>query len=123
MIPLGLTSAASATVTSICKKLFGSCMVRSIVLNKEEVNNIIEIAESLKEFSLLIKDLGVFLTIASKTEAGEQKREFFGMLLDSLGASSLGNLLTGIGTIDLYVNANKIVYLIVLELKILHRKL
>ena len=63
------------------------------------MNNIIEIAESLKEFVLLIKDLGVFLTLASKTEAGEQKREFLGMLLDSLGASSLGNLLTGIGTI------------------------
>ena len=36
---------------------------------------------------------------ANKNEAKEQKRGFLGMLLDTLGASLLANLLTGKGII------------------------
>ena len=54
-----------------------------------------KIVKSLEEFCLLIK--GVSETI--KNEAKEQKGGFLRMLLSALGASLLGNLLTGKGTI------------------------
>ena len=50
---------------------------------------------SLEESGLLIK--GISKT--TKNEAKEQKGGFLGMLLRILGASLLGNLLTGKGTI------------------------
>ena len=53
------------------------------------------IVKPLKESRLLIK--GVSKTI--KNEAKEQKGGFLRMLLGTLGASLLGNLLTGKGTI------------------------
>ena len=54
-----------------------------------------KIVKSLEESGLLIK--GVTETI--KNEAIEQKGGFLGMLLGTLGASLLGNLLTGKGTV------------------------
>ena len=54
------------------------------------MKDIIKIVKSLKDSGLLIK--GVSETI--KNEAKEQKRGFIGMLLETLGASLLGNLLT-----------------------------
>ena len=61
------------------------------------MNDIMKIIKSFEESGLLIK--GVSETI--KNEAKEQKGGFLGMLLDILGASILGNLLTsqGRGTI------------------------
>ena len=62
-----------------------------------KMNDIMKIIKSFEESGLLIK--GVSETI--KNEAKEQKGGFLGMLLDILGASILGNLLTsqGRGTI------------------------
>ena len=74
--------------------MFRSGVTTLIILN-EEMNNIIKIIKSLEESGLLIK--GVSETI--KNEAIEQKGGFLGMLLGTLGASLLGNLLTGKGTI------------------------
>ena len=54
-----------------------------------------KIGKSLEESSLLQK--GVSETI--KNEAKEQKGGFLGVSLGTLGASILGNLLTGKGTI------------------------
>ena len=54
-----------------------------------------KIVKSLEESGLLIK--GVTQTM--KNKAKEQKERFLGMLLSTLGASLLGNLLTGKGTI------------------------
>ena len=65
-----------------------------IILN-EEINDIMNIFKSLEESGLLIKD--VRQTI--KNEAKEQKGGFLGMLLGTVGASILGHLLTGKGTI------------------------
>ena len=59
------------------------------------MNDIMKIVKSFEESVLLIK--GVSETI--KNEAEEQKGGFLGMLLGTLGASLLGNLLTGRGTI------------------------
>ena len=94
LIPLGLTAAASATDSAIHKKMFGSGIIILIISNKE-MNDITKIVKSLEEFGFLIK--GLRETI--KNEAKEQKRGFLGMLLGTLCASLLGNLLTGKGTI------------------------
>ena len=88
-----LTAVASATDAAIHKKMFGSGFTTFIVSNEEI--NIIKIVKSLEESGLLIK--GVSDTI--KNEAKEQKENFLGMLLGTLDASLLGNLLTGKGTI------------------------
>ena len=55
------------------------------------MNDMMKIVKSLEESGLLIK--GVSKTI--KNEAKEQKGGFLGMLLCALGASLLGNILTG----------------------------
>ena len=57
----------------------------------EEMNDIKKIVKSLEESVLLIK--GVSQTI--KNEVKEQKGGYTGMFLGTLGASLLGNLLTG----------------------------
>ena len=59
------------------------------------MNDIMKIIKSPKGSGLLIK--GVVQTI--KNEAKEQKRGFFSMLLCTLGASLIENLLTGKSTI------------------------
>ena len=61
----------------------------------EEVNGIMKIFKSLEESGFLIKDISK----AIKNEVKEQKGGFLSMLLGTLGASLLGNLLTGKGTI------------------------
>ena len=97
LIPLGLTAAAAAaaaTNAAIHKKIFGSGNITLIISNKE-MNDIMKIIKSFEEPGLLIK--GVSETI--KNEAKEQKGGFLGMLLHTLGARLLGNLLTGKGAI------------------------
>ena len=90
-MPLGLTAAASATAAAIHKKMFGSG-ITTLIISNEETNDIIKIHKSLEKSTLLIK--GVDETI--KNEAKEQIGGFLRMLLDILGASLLGNLLTSI---------------------------
>ena len=102
LIPLGLTAAASATDAAIYKKMFGSgrpsdltSQVTTLIISNEEMNDFMKIVKSLEESGLLVK--GVSKT--TENEAKEQKRGFVGMLLGTLGASSLRNLLTGKSTI------------------------
>ena len=59
------------------------------------MNDIIKIIQSLKDSNILLK--GVTGTI--KNEAKEQKGGFLSMLLGTLGASLLGNLLSGKGIV------------------------
>ena len=94
LIPLGLTAAASAIDAVIHKKFFGS-VAAALIISNDEMNDIMKIIKSLEGSGLLIK--GVSETI--KNEAKEQKEGFLSMLLGTLGASLLGNLLAGKGTI------------------------
>ena len=94
LTPLGLTAAASGTDTAIHKKIFGSG-ITTLMISNEEMNDIMKIIKSLEESELLIK--GVSETI--ENEAKEQKGGFISMLLGTLGASVLGNLLIGKGAI------------------------
>ena len=66
----------------------------TLIISNGEMNGIMIIIKSLKEYDLLIK--GVSKTI--KNEAKEQKGGFLIMLLGTLGASFLGNLLARKGT-------------------------
>ena len=59
------------------------------------MNDIMKIVQALESSGVLLK--GVTETI--KNETKEQKGGFLSMLLGTLGASLLGNLLTGKGTV------------------------
>ena len=97
-MPLELTAVASAADIAFHKKVFGSgtrpldlAKQTRLIMSNEEMNDIMKIVKSLEESTLLIKD--VIETI--QNEAKEQKGRFLSMLLGTLGASLLGNLLTG----------------------------
>ena len=96
LVPLGLTATTSATDVAIQKK-FGSAMHPSnlakpiTIISNKEMDDIMKLVKSLKYASLLIK--GVSKTI--QNEAKKQKGGFLSILLGTLGASLLGNLLAG----------------------------
>ena len=92
LIPLGLTGAASAADAGIHKKVLGSGTTTLIIPN-DEMEDIIKIVKSFEDSDLLLK--GVSET--TQNEAKEQKRGFLSMLLGTLGASLLGNILAGKG--------------------------
>ena len=62
-----------------------------LIISNDEMNDIIKIVKSLENSGVLLK--GVSETI--QHEAKEQRGGFLSMLLGTLGASLLGNLLTG----------------------------
>ena len=94
LIPLGLTEAASAADAGIHKNVLGLGNNNTIlIISNDEMKDIIKIVKSLEDSGLLFK--GVSETI--QNEAKEQKERFFRMLLGTLGASLLGNILADPG--------------------------
>ena len=93
LIQLQLIVAASATDAAIHKKMFRSGMTILIILN-EEMNDIMKVVKTLEESGLLNKRRQ---QKKNKTKAKEQKGGFLCVLLGTLGAILLGNLLTGKG--------------------------
>ena len=89
LAPLGLTAAMSATDGSIQKKIHGSGV--KLIIKQEDMKDIMKIIKALENSGILLK--GVSKTI--KNETKEQRGGFLSMLLGTLGASLLGNLLTG----------------------------
>ena len=89
LAPLGLTAAMSPNDGSIQKKIHGSGVKLNI--KQEDMKDIMKIIKALKNSGVLLK--GVSKTI--KNETKEQRGGFLSMLLGTLGASLLGNLLTG----------------------------
>ena len=73
----------------------GSRTTTLIISNKGKINDIIKIVQALEDSNILLK--GVTKTI--KNETKEQKGGFLSMLLGTLGASLLGNLLAGKGIV------------------------
>ena len=92
LIPLGLTTVASAADAGIHKIILGSGTT-TLIISNDEMEGIMKIVRSLTDSSLLLK--GVSETI--QNEAKEQKGGFLSMLLGTLGASLLRNMLTGKG--------------------------
>ena len=83
------------------KKILGFGATTFIISN-EEMNEIMKIVQALKNFNVLVKAV----TKTIKNETNEQKGGFLSMLLGTLGASSLGNSLTGKGIVRA-VSGNK----------------
>ena len=86
---LGLTAASSAIDAGVQKKIYGSGTT-TLVISNEEMNVIMKLVQALEESNILLK--GVTKTI--KNETKEHKGGFLSMLLGTLGASLLGDLLT-----------------------------
>ena len=103
LIPLGLTAAASAADAGIHEKILGSGNT-TLIISNEEMNDIIKIVQALEDSNILLK--GVTKTIENETK--EQKGGFLSMLLGTLGASLLGNLLTGKGIVGTGYGNNSI---------------
>ena len=100
LIPLGLNPAASAADTGIHKKILGSKNPSSshndntvLMISNDGIEDIIKIIKSLEDSALLLEEV----TETAQNEVKEQKGRFFSMLLGTLGARLLGNLLTGKG--------------------------
>ena len=93
LIPLGLTAAASAADAGIHKKILGSGNNTTLIIPNKDMDDLIKIVKSLEDPRLLLKGV----TESVQNEVKEQKGGFFSMLLGTLGASLLGNLLTGKG--------------------------
>ena len=92
LIPLGLTAAASAADAGIHKKILGSGNNNNttLIISNDEMDDILKILKSLEDSGVLLK--GVSETI--QHEAKEQRGGFLGMLLGTLGASLLGDVLS-----------------------------
>ena len=93
LAPLGLSAAMSAIDGSIQKKIHGSSykLQVKLIIEQEDMNDIMKIIEALENSGILLKE--VTKTIENETKG--QKGGFLSMLLGTLGASLLGNLLTG----------------------------
>ena len=102
LAPLGITAAASAIDAGIQKKIHGSGTT-TLIISNEEMNDLMKIVQALEDSNILLK--GVTKTI--KNETKEQKGGFLSMLLGTLGASLLGNLLTGKGIVRAGSGNNK----------------
>ena len=91
LAPLGLTAAMSTVDGSIQEKIHGSGI--KLIIEEEDMNHIMKIIEALENSGILLK--GVSKTIENETK--EQREGFLSRLLGTLGASLLGDLLTGKG--------------------------
>ena len=103
LIPLGLTAAASAADAGIHKNVLGSGRRHSssashnhpsstLIISNNEMEDI-KIIKSVEDSGLLLK--GVTETVQNNVK--EPKWGFLNMLLDTLGASLLRNILAGKG--------------------------
>ena len=89
LAPLGLSAAMSAIEGSIKKKMLGSGRT-TLIISNDEMDDILKIVKSLEDSNVLLK--GVSETI--QHEAKEQRGRFLSMLLGTLGASLLGDILS-----------------------------
>ena len=94
LAPLGITAAASAIDAGIQKKIHGSGTT-TLIISNEEMNDIMKIVQALEDSNILLKEV----TKTIKNETKEQKGGFLSMLLGTLRASLLGNILAGKGIV------------------------
>ena len=89
MKPLGLTAEASAADAAIQQNLFESGMTTLIISNKEMIY-IMKLIKILEEAGLFVEDV-------SRTIENKAKNKNVDMLLGTLGAGLLANMLRGKG--------------------------
>ena len=87
---LGLTAAASATDAAINKKNLGSGGHTTLIISNDDMKDVLKMVKSLEDSGILLDRI----TETVKNEAKDQKGGFLLMLLGTLGASLLGDLLT-----------------------------
>ena len=92
LIPLGLTAAASAADAGIHKKILGSGHSNNttLIISNDEMDYILKIVKPLRDSGVLLKDVSETI----QHEAKEQRVGFLSMLLGTLGASLLGDVLS-----------------------------
>ena len=90
LAPSGITAGTSAVVAGIEIKIHGSGTT-ILIISSKEMNDVMKIVQSLEDSSFLLK--GVTKTIRNETK--EQKGGFSSMLLCTLRASLLLNMLAG----------------------------
>ena len=90
---LGLTVAALATHAAINKKILGSENHTTLIISNNDMQDLLKIVKSLEDSGLLLD--GITETV--KNEVKEQKGGFLSMLLGTLDAILLGNILAGRG--------------------------
>ena len=88
LAPLGITAGDLAIDAGIQKKVHGSGTT-TLIISDKKMNDIMEIVQALEDFNILIE--GVTKTF--KNEIKEQKGGFLEMLLGTLAAGLLGNML------------------------------
>ena len=76
LIPVGLTSAASATDAGIHEKILGSGNTTTLIISNDEMNDVIKIVNYLEDSGLLLK--GVIGTV--QNEVKEQNGKFLSKL-------------------------------------------
>ena len=86
---LGLTAAMSAIDGRIQKKMRGDGI--KLMIENEDMNAIMKIINALEKSGILLSGVGKTI----ENEVKEQKGGFLSIFLGTLGASLLGNLLTG----------------------------
>ena len=95
LIPLGLTAAAAAADADagIHKKILASGGNTTLIISNKDMDDLIKIVKSLEDPGLLLKGV----TESVQNEVKEPRGGYLSMLLGTLGASLLGNLLAGKG--------------------------
>ena len=89
LAPLGIYGAMSAIDGNIKKKMFASGTT-TLIISNDEMDDNLKIVKSLEDYNVLSK--GVSETI--QHEAKEERGGFLSMLLGTLGASLLGDILS-----------------------------
>ena len=89
LVPLGLTAAASAADAGIHKKVLGFGHNTTLIISNDEMEDILKIVKFLEDSGLLLK--GITETIKDKAKL--QKGGYLSMLLGTLGASLLEDML------------------------------
>ena len=92
LAPLRITAAVSAIDGAIQKKIHGSG-TKTLIISNKYMDDVMKLIKTLENSGILLK--GITETI--KNETKEQEGGFLSMLFDTLGASLLGNLLSGKG--------------------------
>ena len=90
LIPLGLTAAAAADA-GIHKKILGSGHNNTtLIISNDEMDDILKVVKSLENSGVFLKDVSETI----QHEAKEQRGGFLSMLLGTLVASLLGDVLS-----------------------------